>query len=218
MQEYKDLYRDIIEQKITMVSEERFETILEHQKNISDIDGDIVECGVWAGGMSIFLSKLFPSKNIWVCDSYEGCQNTSDAKYPFDGERHGSRLYAMSLENVKQNFANYGLENDPRINFLKGFVRDTLKPETCPIKTISLLRIDVDSYSATLEVLDYLYPKVKKGGIVIFDDSCLYESHKAMLTFLEREPKIIFKHTITGETINIKEGNQLPCGCYFIKP
>jgi O-methyltransferase len=218
MQEYKDLYRDIIEQKITMVSEERFETILEHQKNISDIDGDIVECGVWAGGMSIFLSKLFPSKNIWVCDSYEGCQDTAEAKYQFAGETHGLGLYAMSLENVKQNFANYGLENDPRINFLKGFVRDTLKPETCPIKTISLLRIDVDSYSATLEVLDYLYPKVKKGGIVIFDDSCLHESHNAMLTFLEREPKIIFKHTITGETINIKGGNKLPCGCYFIKP
>jgi O-methyltransferase len=218
MQEYKDLYKDIIDQKITMVSEERFETILRYQEDISNIDGDIVECGVWAGGMSIFLSKLFPTKNIWVCDSYEGCQNPSDGKYQFAGEAHGAGLYAVSLGTVQQNFANYGLKNDPRINFLKGFVRDTLQPETCPIKTISLLRIDVDSYSATLEVLDYLYPKVKKGGMVIFDDSCLHESHSAMLTFLERNPKIIFKHTITGETIDIKRKNSLPCGCYFIKP
>jgi hypothetical protein len=218
MQEYKDLYKDIINQGITMVSEERFENILRYRDAIQKTDGDIVECGVWAGGMSIFLSKLFPAKNIWVCDSYEGCQNPTEAKYHFDEEIHGEGLYAMDLESVQNNFAKYGLINDPRIHFLKGFVRDTLKPEVCHIKTISLLRIDVDSYSATLEVLDYLYPKVKKGGMVIFDDSCLCESHNAMLTFLNRQPEIIFKHTITGETINIRENNNLPCGCYFIKP
>ena len=173
MQEYKNLYNEIIKDGITMVSEDRFETVLEYQNVIQKIKGDIVECGVWAGGMSIFLAKLFPTKDIWVCDSYEGCQNPSDANYQFEHERHHAGLYAMDLESVQNNFTKYGLSDEPRIHFLKGFVRDILKPEVCPIKTISLLRIDVDSYSATLEVLDYLYPKVKKGGMVIFDDSCL---------------------------------------------
>ena len=48
MKEYKEIYKDIINQGITMVSEERFETILRYKDNISKIDGDIVECGVWA--------------------------------------------------------------------------------------------------------------------------------------------------------------------------
>ena len=218
MKEYREIYKDIINQGITMVSEERFETILRYKDNISKIDGDIVECGVWAGGMSIFLSKLFSTKNIWVCDSYEGCQNPSDGNYHFEYEQHTKGMYAISLETVKDNFIKYNLPDDKRINFLKGWVKDTLKPEICPIKDIALLRIDVDSYSATLEVLDYLYSKVKSGGIIIFDDSCLSESHHAMITFLEREPNIIFKHTSTGETIDIKSGNSLPCGCYFIKP
>ena len=67
-------------------------------------------------------------------------------------------------------------------------------------------------------MLDYLYPKVVKNGMIIFDDSCLQESHQAMITFLEREPNIIIKHPVTDEMINIKETNSLPCGCYFIKP
>ncbi len=201
-----------------MVTEERFETILMHKDLIEKIDGDIVECGVWAGGMSIFLSKIFPTKNIWVCDSYEGCQDPLEAKYQFDGESHGSGLYSVDLQTVKNNFEKHGLLDDHRIHFLKGFVKDVLKPEICDIKTISLLRIDVDSYSATLETLDYLYEKVKKGGIIIFDDSCLHECKTAMLNFLKKYPKIILKHPITGKEIYIKDEEKLPCGCFFIKP
>jgi O-methyltransferase len=218
IQEYRDLYSKIINEGITMVSDERFETILRHKEIIDSIDGDIVECGVWAGGMSIFLSKLFETKNIWVCDSYEGCQNPDDGKYEYPGESHHEGLYAVDLASVQHNFERYELANESRIHFLKGFVRDTLRPEICNIESISLLRIDVDSYSATLEVLDYLYSKVKSGGVVIFDDSCLPESHNAMLTFQKNQPEIVFKHTVTGETIDIKEHGKLPCGCYFIKP
>lgn len=218
MEQYKDLYKEIINQGITMVSEERFDNIIKYKDNISKIKGDIVECGVWAGGMSIFLSKLFPTKNIWVCDSYEGCQNPSEGKYQFNEERHDKGLYSVSLEEVTENFNRHNLPPDPRIKFLKGFVKDTLRPEVCEIKKISLLRVDVDSYSATLEVLDYLYSKVVENGMVIFDDSCLRESHQAMIAFLEREPNIIIKDPTTNEIINIKETDSLPCGCYFIKP
>lgn len=218
MQEYIDLYRDIINSGITMVTEERFECIIRHQEHISKIKGDVVECGVWAGGMSIFLSKLFSKKDVWVCDSYEGCQNPSEGKYYFEREGHSEGLYAVNLDTVKNNFAKYDLYEDNRIKFLKGFVRDTLKPDVCNIENISLLRIDVDSYSATLEVLDYLFPKVSSGGIVIFDDSCLTESKSAMLTFLEREPHIVFKNTTDDKIIDITKIDPLPCGCFFIKP
>ena len=215
---YEDLVQDLIDNKVTMVRPDEFKTIFKHYLKISEVEGDVVECGVWRGGFSIFLSYIFQDKNVWVCDSYEGCQNPSDGNYHFEYEQHTKGMYAISLETVKDNFIKNNLPDDKRINFLKGWVKDTLKPEICPIKDIALLRIDVDSYSATLEVLDYLYSKVKSGGIIIFDDSCLSESHHAMITFLEREPNIIFKHTSTGETIDIKSGNSLPCGCYFIKP
>lgn len=214
----KELYKSIINQGVTMITEERFETILQHKDHVLSLDGDIVECGVWKGGMSIFLSKIFNNKNMWVCDSFEGCQDPQNGKYSFPGERHAKGLYAIDLETVKNNFKLFGALDEPRVSFLQGYVKDTLEPSICPIQKISLLRIDVDSYSATLEVLDYLYPKVVPGGLIIFDDSCLNESKLAITHFIEREPNIELKHTITNQKITLPVDEQLPCGCYFIKP
>jgi hypothetical protein len=189
---YEELIDDIIDSKITMIWKEIFEMPLRHFDAISNVDGDIVECGVWKGGYSIFLSHLFSDKNIWVCDSFEGFQPLDNAKYDFKGERHTPQFshgacgpLGISLEEVKNNFTLYGLGNDPRIKYLKGFVKDTLP--TSGIEKISLLRVDVDAYSATLEVLDELYDKVVPGGYIVFDDANLKESFEAIKFFLTRE-------------------------------
>lgn len=213
----KDLIKDLIDNQITMITEERFNCILQYIDKISKLEGDIVECGVWKGGMSIFLSKIFPKKKIWVCDSYEGCQNPFEGKYQFLNERHSLGMYAVSLEEVKNNFMKYNALEEDRVFFLKGWVRDTLKPEICPIEKISLLRVDVDSYSATLEVLDYLYNKVTPGGMIIFDDSCLTESYEAIKTFFKDKNINIVYNPLNNEELNIFNNNILPCGCYIIK-
>jgi O-methyltransferase len=189
---YNELIENIIDSKITMVWKENFEMPLRHFSKINNVEGDIVECGVWRGGYSIFLSHLFSDKNVWVCDSFEGFQPLNNAKYSFDKERHTPEYshnscgpLGISLEEVKDNFKNYGLENDPRIKYLKGFVKDTLP--TSGIEKISVLRVDVDAYSATLEVLDELYSKVQPGGFIIFDDANLTESLEAIKYFFNRE-------------------------------
>jgi hypothetical protein len=189
---YEELINDIIDSKITMIWKEIFEMPLRHADAISNVDGDIVECGVWRGGYSIFLGHLFSDKNIWVCDSFEGFQPLDNAKYDFKGERHtpkfthgGCGPLGISLEEVKTNFKVYGLGDDPRIKYLKGFVKDTLP--TSGIEKIALLRVDVDAYSATLEVLDELYDKVQPGGYIVFDDANLQESFEAIKFFLNRE-------------------------------
>lgn len=212
----KELIESLIQDQVTMVTEDRFNCILNHKKIISLLKGDIVECGVWRGGMSIFLTKLFPKKKIWVCDSYEGCQHPSEGKYPFSSERHFSGMYAVSLEEVKNNFYKYDALDDNRVFFLKGWVRDTLRPEICPIEKISLLRVDVDSYSATLEVLDYLYDKVVTGGIIVFDDSCLIESYEAIKTFFKNKNINTIYDPLDDKKLNIFN-DDLPCGCYIIK-
>jgi len=212
----KELIESLIQNQVTMVTKDRFNYILNHENIISSLEGDIVECGVWRGGMSIFLIKLFSKKKIWVCDSYEGCQATSEGKYSFPGERHFLGMYAVSLEEVKNNFYKYDALDDNRVFFLKGWVRDTLRPEICPIEKISLLRVDVDSYSATLEVLDYLYDKVITGGIIIFDDSCLAESYEAIKTFFKNKNIDTIYNPLDDKKLNIFN-DTLPCGCYIIK-
>lgn len=185
-----NIVTEVRKNKVTMVSEPLFQTTIRNYYNINSIQGDIVECGVWRGGYSVFLSHLFKDRTIWVCDSFEGFQSLKDAKYnkltyldPINGlterfQKGNNMGMDVSLLDVQNVFKQFNLENDPRINFVKGFVNKTLP--NININKIALLRIDVDGYSPTREVLDYLYNKVEKGGMIIFDDLCLSEAAAAV--------------------------------------
>ena len=235
-EEYDILVDNIIASQTTMVTKERFDTIYRHYNSINKLNGDIVECGVWRGGMSIFLAKLFQERNIWMCDSFEGFQPLDVAKHEYYGtERHLSGNVDLSIpyDLVVGNLSRFGLRPDDRINLLRGWVKDTLHPDHCSVKDIALLRVDVDAYSATLEVLDYLYDKVVPGGFIIFDDACLYETRDAVCDFLEQrgiENHLI--HPTTDALINnprkpdindpsdwrsIGAETNLPCGSYMVK-
>jgi len=139
-----------------------------------DIQGDLIETGVWRGGASIFMKALLKINNVtdkvvWVADSFEGLPEPNDEKYNAD---RGDILYTMqelaiSLEIVKNNFEKYDLLDD-QVKFLKGWFKDTLP--SAPIQKLSLIRLDGDMYESTMDGLVNLYPKLSEGGFIIIDD------------------------------------------------
>jgi hypothetical protein len=74
---------------------------------------------------------------------------------------------AVSLEQVKGNFARYGLLDD-QVRFLKVWFHDTLPK--APIERLALMRLDGDMYESTMDGLVNLYPRLSLGGFVIIDD------------------------------------------------
>jgi len=209
-----NLAQQIINNKLTKVTLERFETIIRHRDTIESLDGDIIECGVWKGGMGIFLRKMFTNKRLWLADSFSGFQDPNKAKYNFSGERHKLGGMTVPYNDVINAFKNIGI-NPNNINFLVGYVNDTLPK--ADIQRLSLLRVDVDAYSATIEVLENLYDKVVPGGYIIFDDTCLIETRHAINDFFTlRHIDIKLRHPVTDEIIEFKL-NDMPCGCYIIK-
>lgn len=212
----KQLAEEIVGKGITKVSLERFETLIRHFDKINVLEGDIIECGVWKGGMGIFLSKIFKDRTIWLADSYEGFESQKTSTYFFEGERHhkGPRMVAP-VQMVQNNFKKFGLEEENRIKFLEGFVKDTLPAAN--IDKIALLRIDVDAYSATRDVLDNLYDKVVKGGYIVFDDTALIETQTAIKDFMkERNISFELLDPVTDVEVDINTA-LLPAGCYTIK-
>tara|TARA_Y100000401_G_scaffold65060_1_gene51832 strand:+ start:5984 stop:6883 length:900 start_codon:yes stop_codon:yes gene_type:complete len=222
--------------RVSMCQREKFDTIYRHYNDINKLDGDIVECGIWQGGMSIFLAKLFQEKHIWMCDSFAGFQPLDIATFnkPGDPEYHTEYYQqehldrhnipyniAAPYDSVVRNLARFGLQPDNRIKLLKGWVKDTLHPDNCPIKKISLLRIDVDSYSATREVLEHLFDKVVDGGFIIFDDCCLTEANIAMCEFMDqRGIRFYLRHRDTDQFVSSPRSLKTttnPCGCYMVK-
>ena len=138
--------------------------VIEH-----DVPGDLLEAGVWRGGMTIFMRAALAAhqvknRNVWVVDSFSGLPEIDKKRETFVWK---SGDMAVSIEEVKANFARYGLL-DGQVKFLKGFFSDTLP--TAPIGKLAVLRVDADLYTSTVDVLQNLYSHLSPGGYAVFDD------------------------------------------------
>ena len=103
-------------------------------------------------------------RHVWIVDSFSGLptpDNSVDSFWRKVGDM------AVSLDEVRENFARYGLFYDG-VTFLKGYFEDTL--QDAPITELSVLRVDADLYQSTLDVLNNFYAKLFGGGCAIFDD------------------------------------------------
>jgi hypothetical protein len=139
------------------------------------VSGDLIETGVWRGGACIFMRGVLAAhettdRRIWVADSFEGMPDTQNADHAVDRKMRLDQyndVFAVSLEQVRENFARYGLLDD-QVQFLPGWFSDTLP--AAPIDKLAVLRLDGDLYDSTTDALTTLYPKLSVGGFVIVDD------------------------------------------------
>lgn len=145
-----------------------------------NVEGDLIEAGVWRGGACIFMRAVLAAygienRRVFVADSFEGLPKPDVKKYPIDKrDRHYiNKFLVVSQEEVENNFKRYGLLDD-QVFFLKGWFKDTLP--IAPIEKISILRLDADMYGSIMDILDNLYPKLSKGGFCIIDDYGLLRS------------------------------------------
>lgn len=160
----------------TMIGTKRMDNIRYCVEQViqNNIEGDLIETGVWRGGAVIFMRALLhafgdTTRKIWVADSFQGLPKPDPDKYPDD---KGDDLYTVeqlriSLEDVKANFRQFNLL-DEQVEFLKGWFKDTLP--SAPIEKLSVIRLDGDMYESTMDGLANLYPKLSKGGFIIIDD------------------------------------------------
>lgn len=160
----------------TMIGMHRLDNL---QYCVSDVlqrgvTGDLIETGVWRGGATILMRAILAAHGdedrlVWAADSFAGLPPPNPDQFPADqNDRHFQHeVLAVSLEEVKTNFARYGLLDD-RVRFLVGWFRDTLP--AAPIDQLAVLRLDGDMYESTMIALTYLYPKLSAGGYVIADD------------------------------------------------
>ena len=168
----------------------------------NNIEGDLVECGVWRGGSSmmialIFISRGITDRKIYMYDTYEGMSEPSKEDIAITGEYAANILqredkqnedsiwcYA-SFEEVMENMkmTKYPMQN---IKMIKGKVEDTL-PVNHPSQ-IALLRLDTDWYESTKIELEILFPLLSNQGPLIIDDFGHWEgAKKAVMEYFSKQ-------------------------------
>jgi hypothetical protein len=166
-----------------------------------DVPGDLIETGVWRGGVCIFMRAVLKAhgvvdRTVWAADSFEGIPTPGAHSHPRDQQCALHRLndlLAIPREEVEENFHRYGLLDD-QVRFLPGWFRETLP--TAPIERLALLRLDGDVYESTTDALVHLYPKLSPGGYVIIDDYLISACREAVHDFRA-------EHGIRAEMIDI---------------
>ena len=206
----------------TMTSPERIYALIQSVRYISknNIDGDIVECGVWKGGSmmaaALTLSQIKDNnRHLYLFDTFEGMTEPTEKDLDYKGHSASTLLensvksdessvwcYA-TLETVEETLQKTGYDRE-KLHFIKGKVEQTI-PDKAP-QNISILRLDTDWYESTRHELIHLFPRLSTGGVIIIDDYGFWKgSRLASDEYISQNNiKILFNRIDQAGRIGIK--------------
>lgn len=133
-----------------------------HEQNL---DGNIAELGVYKGDIAWKLNALFPNKKLYLFDTFEGFDTRDITE---EMKRGCSRAQKEEFVDTSSNTVLERLPYPEQAVICKGFFPKTAQGlEDCLYQLVSL---DADLYAPTLAGLEYFYPRLTKGGIIILHD------------------------------------------------
>ncbi|BFU93738.1 MAG: methyltransferase MtfD [Nitrospira sp.] len=140
---------------------DRTYTAYQLAKLVRRLDGDTAECGAYTGATSYFICQQISSlnKEHHVFDSFEGLSQPE----PVDGSYWKTGDLAVSETSIRENLKEFDF-----VRFYKGWIPqrfvDVQKKRFC------FVHVDVDLYQPTLDSLDFFYPRMTCGGLILCDD------------------------------------------------
>jgi O-methyltransferase len=145
------------------------------------VPGDFAELGVYKGESAKIIHSLDPSRKFHLYDTFEGFDDEDLKHETGEAATYTNRNFAdTSLEAVRRYIG--GNDNIvfhpgrfPESSVVSrqssGFLSPTsdLRPPTSDLK-LALVNLDVDLYSPTKAGLEYFYPLLVHGGVIIIHD------------------------------------------------
>lgn len=131
-----------------------------HEKNLP---GNVAEVGVYKGKFAKYINQYFPSKRLYLFDTFEG----------FD-KKDVQTEKKLGFNDATQDFSNTSvdlvLKNMPfpkQCVIKKGFFPET----TAGIEdSFVFVSLDTDLYEPIYQGLIYFYPRMVKGGYIFVHD------------------------------------------------
>ncbi len=144
--------------------------------------GDFAEVGDFQGSTARIMCEVKGDKRLRLFDTYEGLPKDCDK----DSGVHKEKQYACSLESVSKY-----LEEFPNVTYHKGLFPDSAAD--VPDAKYAFVHFDVDLYEGTLACLEYFYPKMITGGIMVSHDYSILEGVKTAFTefFADKQENVI---------------------------
>ena len=140
-----------------------------------DLEGERVECGVFSGASALIACRAaqtrlpsYTGADLHLVDSFEGLadpreEDRFEGYTPRHAPSYGRGAYLAPIENARRSLAAF-----PEVAFHKGWIPAVF--EELPACKWAFVHLDVDHYAPTHAGLEYFYPRLASGGVIICDD------------------------------------------------
>ena len=178
---YELIRQTRLETSMVLLDSEAF-SICAQVRATAKVLGDIAEVGVYRGGSGRLICEEKGERALHLFDTFDGLPPATEWDPKF---REGG--FASSFEQVQ----NY-LQRFPRVHFYKG-----LFPETAAgleDLRFSFVHLDVDLYQSTLSGLEWFYPRMSRGAVLISHDYTIAKGvRKAFDEFFTDKPECLIE-------------------------
>lgn len=199
-QSFRETYQAIREH--TLVDEYRCYELWQLVGEAAKGRGALLEVGVWNGGTGALIAKraqeLGMNDTVYLCDTFRGVVKAGAKDSVYKGGEHAD----ASRESVEA--------------VLRRLNVDTAKILTgvFPDETGAFIRenefrfchIDVDVYESARDIVDWIWPRLTIGGLIVFDDYG-FEGCDGITKFVDEERSKagrIVIHNLNGHAVMVK--------------
>jgi hypothetical protein len=138
------------------------------------IAGNVAECGVYRGAslcaIAFYLLENDLNKHVFGLDSFQGFDESIERDLQLggiaDSQKRVGGFDATSLEYVARKVSRLDLAK--AITLMRGYFADTLR--RLPEQNWSFVHLDCDIYESYKVTLEYFYPRMSDGGVILFDE------------------------------------------------
>lgn len=163
---FLNIYNEIRDRSLVKI--DRCYILYQYAKHASLIpDGDVAQVGVYRGGTARLIAECFEKtkKSFFLFDTFEGLPalTQKDARHGVKISSETKQFSDTSLNEVSKYLSGFsGLE------MKKGYFPDTAKG--LEDRRFCFVYLDADLYQSTKDGLEFFYPKMVLGGVILLDD------------------------------------------------
>lgn len=165
------------------------------------ISGAIVECGVFKGtSLSRFamFRDLFGSSSSKKIIGFDVFGKFPKTNFKHDKKFRSNFVRIAGNESISKQQMIRVLKHkgiDRHIELIEGDIKKTIPSyvNSHPELKISLLNLDTDIYEPAVTILEYMYPRITKGGILVLDDYGVFPGETTAVEeyFEDKDVKIL---------------------------
>jgi len=145
-------------------------------KKISHLEGSVVKCGIAAEeGFTRFamfrnLIGAQAGQKVIAFEKFSRSLHYDQSCVETGGLQYQVKRSSIDIDRIQQKLLKKGIVE--KIDFIPGNINDSIPDYLIenPEFKISFLNIDFDDYEACLTTLQFFYPRLVHGGILIFDN------------------------------------------------